>query len=119
MLNTVGKLAMVAVSLVVLSGCGNSQPAPANQSSTQGADGTTNFKIGKTTKDEVIAVLGQPNGQSMNSNGEEVLFYHNRHITGKAFIPFYYGSDRVRSKQAKYTFKNNVLTAMSSSSAHY
>jgi len=115
-----GNVAMVAISLVVLSGCGSSQPAPAQQNSAQQEANTMpKFEVGKTTKDDVIAVLGQPTGQAMNSKGEETIYYRNTHITGKAWIPFYYGSDRVRTKMMQYTFKNNILVSTSSASNHY
>jgi len=119
MVKILGKVALIAVSMVVLSGCGHSQPAPAKQSSSQKLEQLPKFKIGKTTKEDVIARLGQPNGESMNSEGEEILFYSKRHRTGKAWIPFYHGHDRVRIQMAQYTFKNNILTAVSSSSRHY
>jgi hypothetical protein len=109
---------IIAISLSVLafSGCGGSKPAPQKQAKVQQE---VKFTIGKTTKSEVISKLGNPTGDSFNSKGEETLLYQNTHMTGKAFIPFYFGSDKVQVKVQQFTFKNDILTAQSIATSHY
>ena len=68
----------------------------------------------------MLSELGNPSGRSYNSKGEDVLIYTNRHITGKQFIPFYYGSDRMRMKTQKFTFsKDSVLSNYTVNESHY
>ncbi len=111
------------VSAIILSlgitGCGGSKPAPAKKQTKQKTQKKHKFVVGKTTKDEVIAALGEPSGRSVNSKGEEVLTYRSGHPTGKAWIPFYYGRDRWRTEVKTYTFKNNILVDYAESSQHY
>jgi len=104
----------IALSLVVLSGCGGAEPTPKEK-----AAQTQKYKVGETTKADIIEELGNPNGISYNSKGEEVLMYRRRHITGKGFIPFYFGSDRVRTTMQQFSFKDGILTAYTSTSNHY
>jgi len=108
-------LVAFVLSVFILSGCGGSKPAP----KVSKAQHQPKFVIGKTTKSEIISLLGEPNGDSYNSKGEEILLYQSSHITGKAWIPFYHGTDRVRMKMQQYSFKDNVLTAFSTNSRHY
>lgn len=78
------------------------------------------FTIGKSTKEEVIAKMGQPTGRAVATNGEETITYHSGHMTGKAFIPFYFGSDRYRTHEYKYVFdKKGILTSMSTDDKKY
>jgi len=78
------------------------------------------FVRGTTTKAEVIAALGNPNGTAINEKGEEILTYDKSHITGKAFIPFYFGRDNYRRIIKKYTFnKNGILIETESFERHY
>jgi len=114
------KLRFVSIVAIVLGvfifgGCGGSKPAP--QKKTQAEK--PKFEIGKTTKEDVIAALGEPSGDSFNSVGEEVLFYRHTRVTGKAWIPFYYGHDRVRTKFEQYKFKDGILTGIAQSHQHY
>jgi len=106
----------ILLSVLVFSGCGGAKPAPQKQAKVQKQ---VKFIIGKTTKSEVINALGNPNGDAFNSKGEETLIFHNTHMTGKAWIPFYFGSDRVRTKVQQFTFKNDILTAQSTNTNHY
>lgn len=110
-------LAIVPVvsAIVLLNGCGGAKPTPAQTK----AQTASKFAIGKATKDDVIAALGNPTAVSATSTGEELLVYNTSHITGKSFIPFYYGNDHVRMTSSTYKFKNNILTDYSQSSSHY
>ena len=78
------------------------------------------FVMGKTKKEEVIAKWGKPNGVSINEKGEEILTFNRSHITGKAFIPFYYGRDSYRRviKTAKFN-KKGVLIGITRTNEHY
>jgi predicted small lipoprotein YifL len=111
-----------ALALFTLTGCGGTQPTPQQtpQAKTQTqTKKDSRFVIGKTTKADVIQMLGNPNGDSYNSKGEEMITYIHRHRTGKAWIPFYFGSDRVRTKVQRFTFKNDILVALSTNTNHY
>lgn len=111
--------ALLAISMLVLSGCGGAKPAP-TQKQVKVKQGYEHYKVGKTTKDEIIADLGEPSGRAYNSKGEETFAYHNIHATGKAWIPFYFGHDRVRTSIQNFTFnKKNILINYSTSSNHY
>jgi len=39
--------------------------------------------------------------------------------TGKAWIPFYYGNDRVRTSNDILKFKNGILSHISHGEGHY
>lgn len=77
------------------------------------------FTIGVSTKTDVIARLGQPNGARINQDGTEVLTYSSGHLTGKAFIPFYFGDDRYRTQEYRFEFKNGVLVGKSADKRNY
>ncbi len=104
-------------------GCGGAKTKPDkslqdNSSKTQTP--VNEFVVNKTTKAEVIKKLGKPSGVAINEKGEETLTYNKSHITGKAFIPFYFGSDKYRIKISTYTFdKNGILIKTSKSEQHY
>ena len=57
----------------------------------------TQLKIGMSTQ-QVISLIGQPNDAGS-------------HVTGKAFIPFYFGSDRARHEMV-YKGQGRLLFAM-------
>ncbi len=106
-----------ATALFLLAGCGGSGPKPATQKQ---AKSQYKYVIGKTTINDIISRFGQPSGRSYNSKHETVLTYNNTHITGKAFIPFYYGSDAVRSSIKTFTFsKKGLLVSYSINNNHY
>lgn len=73
------------------------------------------FKVGKTTKSDVMVKMGRPTSTSYDSTGQEVLIYNRSRLTGQAFNPFYYGRNRVKISYSSFTFKKNVLTAFSQS----
>ena len=106
----------IALSVFIFSGCTGSEPSPQKQAKVQKQ---LKFTIGKTTKSELVSVLGNPAGDSFNAKGEETLFYRDSHMTGKAWIPFYMGSDSIRTKVQQFTFKNDILTAQSTTNSHY
>ena len=109
-------LALTAISVLTFSGCAGSNPAPGKKQ----VQAESSYKVGKATKSEVITDLGTPSGRSYNSKGEETLVYRNIHQTGKAWIPFYFGHDRVRTSVKLFTFNaKNILTKYSTSSNHY
>ena len=109
-----------AALLLGLSGCGNSQPTPPGQKAQPKMQQIHKYVIGKTTEEDVIAELGNPSIRSINSKGEEILIYRSSHLTGKAWIPFYYGSDRWRIKVQTFTFdKNHILKNYAVTSNHY
>ncbi|WOE69595.1 hypothetical protein [Hydrogenimonas thermophila] len=114
------------VTALVLSGCGSSASSVSpkssektNKTSMKSSSKADDFQIGKTTKEEILAKYGKPNSVSVSANGIETLIYTRSHITGKAWIPFYYGSDRVRSYTKIFKFKNGVLTDYTTSENHY
>ena len=107
---------VVATALFMLSGCGAAKPKPVKQE----VQKEHQYKIGKTTINEVMSKLGNPSGRSYNAKGEDILVYNSRHLTGKSFIPFYYGSDRIHMKMQKFTFsKDGVLTNYTVDERHY
>ena len=73
------------------------------------------FVTGKTTKDDVMEKLGGPTSVTHGSNGEETLTYNRSHLTGKAWIPFYFGRDTYKVEYFVLTFKDNILTSFSES----
>lgn len=74
---------------------------------------SSDFKVGKTTKSDVMEKLGGPTSVSRSSDGQEILSYDKSRVSGKAWIPFYYGNDRVVVNHMSFTFKNDILTAFS------
>lgn len=110
-------IALMAVSMLVFSGCGGAKPAPTHK---QVKAKQNHYKVGKTTKTEVISDLGEPSGRAYDSEGGETFSYRSIHSTGKAWIPFYFGHDRVRASMQNFTFnKKGILTKYSASSNHY
>jgi hypothetical protein len=74
------------------------------------------FTVGKTTRDEIIAKCGEPNGRGMRADGVETLRYSSTRFTGKAYNPFYFGGDNVRKKIAVFTLdRNGVLQEFATS----
>lgn len=119
------KIVKYAASLLIVSlfvGCGGAKPTPEKtdtKKATPAVSKTAQFKIGKTTKSDVIAALGQPNGFSLGKNGTETLSYYSVKSTGKSWIPFYFGHDNVRTTQDVLQFKNSILSNMSHEESHY
>jgi hypothetical protein len=75
---------------------------------------TGEYVIGMTTKADVIAKLGEPNGRGVKADGSETLSYASSRFTGKAFNPFYFGNDNMRKKVALFIFdRNGVLLEFS------
>jgi len=114
------KIVKYAASLLIvglLVGCGGAKPAP--KKTAPAVSKTAQFKIGKTTKSDVIAVLGQPNSVSTADDGTEILSFYSVKRTGKAWIPFYYGNDRVRTSNDILKFKNGILSHISHGEGHY
>ena len=98
------------------SGYTSSTGSSSKGASNQGASlQSLGFKVGKTTKIDVMERMGRPTSTSYSSDGQEVLLYNKTRVTGKAWIPFYYGRDRVRVQYMSFTFKNNILTGFSES----
>ncbi len=112
------KMLLIAISLVGVisfSGCGGSKnPEPAVAKSQV----KESYVVGKTTKDEILLKHGQPNGITKSKDGE-TLIYAKVKRTGKAWIPFYRGNDRVRISNHKFTFKDNLLTDYSTTKSQY
>jgi len=72
------------------------------------------YVIGETTRAEVVSEWGEPTGRSVNEKQEEVITYNKSHITGKQFIPFYFGTDWYRVKIYTFSFnKDGILIGMS------
>lgn len=109
------------VTSLMISGCGSSASSVTlnKKRVKKSSPIVEDFKIGKTTKEEILAKYGKPNSISVSATGVETLVYIRNHITGKAWIPFYYGSDRVRTYTKIFKFKNGVLTDYTTSENHY
>ncbi len=107
---------LVMLFLFFTYGCsGSVRPQPAEPQKIQ-----EEFEIGITTKEDVISRWGNPSGISINEKGEEILTYNKSHMTGKSFIPFYFGRDHYRMKFYNFTFnKEGILIGMSSNEQHY
>ena len=101
---------------VLLAGCGSmgggSRPdaaAPAKPAAAAPAAAATSgskfpeLKIGMSQQ-QAISLLGQPNDAGM-------------HLTGKAFIPFYFGSDRTRYEMV-YKGQGRLLFATGAGFIH-
>jgi hypothetical protein len=81
----------MVVGAMGLGGCAKREPAPATQHAANAPAATvpvpassplSKIKVGMTEQ-EVREILGPPTGE-------------NEYVSGKAFIPFYYGPDRSR-----------------------
>jgi hypothetical protein len=114
-MNKVTLAVIPLISVLAFTGCGHSQDA---KPAVQQQKVQENFKIGKTTKDEILTKFGQPTSVG-KSKDSEFLMYDKVHRTGKAWIPFYFGSDRVRISHYKFTFKNGLLTDYSTGKSHF
>jgi hypothetical protein len=117
-------LVLCLVASFALAGCkrnqGSDEPSPPPEQKVEDNRPPTEFfTIGVSTKEEVIARLGQPNGVQIAKDGTEVLTYSSGHITGKAFIPFYFGDDRYRTHEYRFEFRKGVLVGKSADDRHY
>lgn len=102
-------------------GCGSSdesqaaEPRPTEPQAMQ-----DQYVMGQTTKAEVVSQWGRPTGKSINEKQEEILTYNKSYMTGKQFIPFYFGGDIYRMQVYTFTFnKDGILTGMSSDEQHF
>jgi hypothetical protein len=107
-----------------LTGCkrnqGSDEPTPPPQQQTEDNRPPTDFfTIGVSTKEDVVARLGQPNGVRLDKDGTEVLTYSSGHVTGKAFIPFYFGDDRYRTHEYRFEFRKGLLVGKSADDRNY
>lgn len=97
--------------LVLLAGCATgTRVDPQNYQS---------FQEGKTTKAEVIAVLGAPTTTSM-AGSSEILNYQSQHVSAAAYIPFAANitGGAVTGQLCNFTFdKGGILRQKSCSSA--
>lgn len=88
-------------------------------------DQLSQFKEGQTTKQEVIAALGQPTTSMRNADGTTLLMYtySEARTRGSTFIPIvgaFVGGVDTRSNNVMLTFdKQDVLQNSSSSSNQY
>jgi len=80
-------VAVAVIGTVGLSGCAKKEPAPAAQPAAATAPPPASSPLSKIkvgmSEQEVREILGPPTGE-------------NEYVSGKAFIPFYYGPDRSR-----------------------
>ena len=121
-MNIVSKLLFLALlSGSLACGCSSSdQPQAARAQAVTPTTVQEMYTIGKTAKEQVLAEWGKPNGVAINEKGEEVLTFNKSHVTGKQFIPFYFGRDSFRVKLYNFTFnKEGILTGVSASEQHY
>lgn len=92
---------MVAVAAIALIGCASG----GNKSIEQETQVGVQSKIikGKTTKQELKAIYGDPTGVSLSSDGKEQWHYvfTSTQISGKAFIPIYGLFDSGATSQMK------------------
>lgn len=120
------KLLVLCLALTfALTGCKRNRgadaptPPPQQREAEDNRPPTDYFTIGVSTKADVVARLGEPNGVRVNKDGTEVLTYSSGHITGKAFIPFYFGDDRYRTHEYRFEFKHGLLVGKSADDRHY
>jgi len=80
-------VAVAVIGTVGLSGCAKKEPAPAAQPAAATAPPPASSPLSKIkvgmSEQEVREILGPPTAE-------------NEYVSGKAFIPFYYGPDRSR-----------------------
>ncbi len=111
------KLSAVLVALL-LSACASSGVRVTDDQMSQ-------FKEGQTTKQEVIAALGQPTTTMRNSDGTTMVMYtySEARTRGSTFIPIvgaFAGGVDTRSSNVVLTFdQRGVLQSTSSSSSQY
>lgn len=120
------KLLVLCLALTfALTGCKRNQgsdeptPPPQQREAEDNRPPTDFFTIGVSTRAEVVSRLGEPNGVHFAPDGTEVLTYASGHITGKAFIPFYFGDDRYRTHEYRFEFRNGLLVGKSSDNRNY
>nr|WP_310618177.1 outer membrane protein assembly factor BamE [Pantoea cypripedii] len=106
------KILLVAATAIVLTGCASG----GNKSIEKETQIGVQSKIikGKTTKQDIKTVYGDPTGVSISSDGKEQWNYvfTNTQVSGKAFIPIYGLFDNGAStnmKQLIIVFNGDVV----------
>lgn len=111
------KIAAIVAALI-LAGCASSGVRVTDEQMAQ-------FHEGQTTKQEVIAALGQPTTTMRNADGTTLLMYtySEARTRGSTFIPIvgaFVGGVDTRSNNVMLTFdQQGVLKTTSSSSSQY
>ncbi len=112
------KSIVIAVAALALSACASSGVRVTN-------DQLSQFKEGQTTKQEVLAALGQPTMTMRNADGTTMIMYTyaEARTRGSTFIPIvgaFAGGVDTRSNNVMLTFdRQGILQNTSSSSSEY